>query len=107
MCRTLTIGLRRLRGDADARMRLEREHVFVVEDDVEAIEVTRQAAHFDVSALPDDHGVIPVADERAHGLVRDVDERAGRLDDLEPQRACPRQGTLGCAMRRHHHGRSS
>ena len=86
-------------------MRLEREDVSVVEHDVEAIEIAGEAAHLDVIALPDDDDVVAVAREGRDGAVRDVDERAGGFDHRQPQGAGPRQGPLGCAVGRHHHGR--
>ena len=58
------------------------------------IQVAGQSTDLDMSALPDNHGVIAVAHERTDGLVRDVNERTGRLDDLEPERACPGESTL-------------
>ena len=95
-------GLRRLGGYADARMRLEQQHVLVVQDDVEVIKVAGQAAHFDMAALPDDHRVIAVAHKRPDRLVRDVDQRARSLHDFKSKRTRTRQGALGRAVRGHH-----
>jgi len=97
--------LRRLRCDANPGMWLQREHVGVFQHDIEVIQIPRQATHFDVAALPDNHGMVAVADERPHRLVRHVHQRARRLDHLEA--ASPRfcQSALGRAMRRHHHRR--
>ena len=64
----------------------------------------RQAAHFDVIALPDDDDVVAVAGERRDGAMGDVDERAGSFDDRQPQGARPRESALGGAVGRHHHG---
>ena len=51
-------------------MVVERQHVLLVQDHVEAIEIAGETAHFDVIALPDDHDVIPVALERRDGAMR-------------------------------------
>src|SRR6185369_8448128 len=89
--------LRRLCGNADPRVGLEPEHVVVFEDDVEAVQVAGQTAHFDVPALTDDDRVITVAHERAHRLVRDVYQRAGRFHDVEPLSPGLGQCALGYA----------
>ena len=86
-------------------MLLEREDVIVFEHDVEAIEIAGEAAHLDVVALPDDDDVVALAREGRDGAVRDVDERARGFDHRQPQGAGPREGPLGRAVGRHHHGR--
>ena len=85
-------------------MLLEREDVIVIEDDVEAIEVAGQAAHFHVIALPHNDGAVAVASESRDGAMRNADERAGGLDHRQSQGACPRKCPLGCAVGRDHHG---
>ena len=55
--------LRRLGGNADARMFLEPQHIALVQHDVEVVEVFRQSPHLHVGALADDDGVIAVAHE--------------------------------------------
>ena len=97
--------LRRLGGDADARVFLEREHVFILEYDVEAIEIAGEAAHLHVIALPDNDDVIAGAREVRHGAVRDVDERACGFDDIQSHRPSSREVALGCAVGRHHQRR--
>ena len=52
--------LRRLRGNADARMFVERQHIVLVQDDVEVVEILRQSADLYVGPLADDDRVIPV-----------------------------------------------
>ena len=79
--------LRRLGGNADARMLVERQHVLLVQHDVEVVEVFGQSAHLHVVALADDDRVIAVAHERRDRAMRDVDERTGRLDDRQAQGA--------------------
>ena len=97
--------LRRLGRHAEAWMLLEREDVIVFEHDVEAIEIAGEAAHLHVVALPDDDDVVAVAREGRDGAVRDVDERARGFDHRQPQGAGSREGPLGRAVGRHHHGR--
>jgi hypothetical protein len=97
--------LSRLRRDAEARLLGEREHVRLVEHDVESIEVAGEATNLDVVALPDDHDVVAVSGEGGHGTVCDVDERTGSLDDRQSQRSRARQRPPRRAVRRHHHGR--
>ena len=53
--------LRGLCGDADAWMGVERQHIGLVEDDIEIVQIFGQAAHLDVAALADDDGMIAVA----------------------------------------------
>src|SRR5688572_33070815 len=76
-----------LGGDADPWMLLEREDVSVFEDDVEAIEIARKAAHFHMVALPDNHDVVALAREGRDGAMRDVDERTRRFDHRQAQGA--------------------
>ena len=101
----LLYRLRRLGRHAEAWMLLEREDVIVFEHDVEAIEIAGEAAHLHVVALPDDDDVVALAREGRDGAVRDVDERARGFDHRQPQGAGPREGPLGRAVGRHHHGR--
>ena len=86
-------------------MLLERGDVSVVEHDVEAIEVAGEAAHLDVVALPDDDDMVALAHEGSDGPVRDVDERARRLDHGQSKGAGPREGPLGRAVGGHHQRR--
>ena len=63
-CRTLSIGCvvcaaMPMRGCA-----LERQHIVLVQHDVEVVEIFGQPAHLDVGALADDDRVIAVAHER-------------------------------------------
>ena len=53
-------------------------------------------------APPDDHRVIAIAQERLDRPVRDVHERAGRLDDIEAAGAGTGERPFGRAVRRHH-----
>ena len=46
--------------------------------------------------------MIPIADERSDGPVRQAHERTGRLHDVQAERACGRQRPLRRAVRRHH-----
>ena len=93
-----------LRGHAETRPRRQRHHVGLIEHDVEGVEVFRESPYFDMSALPDDHGVVAVADERLDGAMRHVHERARRVHDLETERARAGHGPLRRAVRRHHDG---
>ena len=62
-------------------------------------------AHFHVIALADDHDVVARRARAQHGAVRDVDERAGGFDHVEPQGAGPRERAPGRAVGRHHQRR--
>jgi hypothetical protein len=93
----------RLRGHADAWMFVERKHVIVFEHNVEAIQIAGEAAHLDVVALTNDDDVVAVAREGGNRAVCDAYERTCRFDHIEPERAGPREGTLGRAVGRHHH----
>ena len=99
--------LRRLGGHAEAWALFERENVVIVKNDVEAIEIARQAADLDVIALPDDDDVIAVAGEGGDGLMRDGDERACGFYHREAQGAGAGDRPLGCAVRGHHQRRRS
>ena len=59
----------------------------------------------DVRALADDDRMIAIAEERLDGAMRDVDERAGCLDDLEPEGARARERPFRRAVRGDHDGR--
>jgi hypothetical protein len=99
---TLSIG-RRLSGDAHARMRRDPQHVAVVQDDVEVVEVFRQPAHLDVSALADDDRVISLGDESPDRPMCRVYERARRFNDLQAARAGTGKRPFRCTVRGHHH----
>ena len=89
--------LRRLGRHADPRMRIERKHIGLVEHDVEPIEITGQAADFNMIALPDDHHVVAVAREDLDGAMRDAHQRTGRFDHRQSQRAGTGEGSIGGA----------
>ena len=86
-------------------MLLEREHVIVLEHDVEAIEITGEAAHLDVVALADDDEVIAVAREGHDAAVRDAHERTRGFDHPQPQGAGSRERPFRRAVGGDHHGR--
>ena len=69
-----------------------------------SIEVAGQPAHLHVIALPDDHHVVAVADERRHRAMGHVDERTGGLDDVEAERASAASARCRRAVRRDHQG---
>ena len=68
-------------------MPLEPQHIALVQDDVEVVEIFGQPPHLHVIALADDDRVIAVADERRDRSMGHLHERAGRFDDLQAARA--------------------
>ena len=96
--------LRRLRGDAEARPRLQPRHVLFGRDDVEGVEVLGQPAHLHVVRRADDDRVEAVLRERRHRAMRGPDDRAGRVEDVQAAVAHGRAAPLGRAVRRDRHG---
>ena len=82
--------LSRLGRNADTRMLGQREHIALLQHDVESIQISGQPPDLYVIAPPDDHDVISVARETCDGPMRDMHERTGRLHD--PQAGGPRGG---------------
>ena len=101
----LLYGLRRLGGDSETWVLLEREDVILFEHDMEAIEVAGEAAHLHVVALADDDDVVAVARQGCDGTVRDVYEGARGFDHPQPQGPAPGESPLGRAVGSHHQGR--
>ena len=75
-------------------MRLECKDIGLVEHDVEPIEITGEAAHFHMIALPDNHHVVAIARQNLDGAMRDLDQRAGGFDHVQSSRAGLREGTI-------------
>jgi uncharacterized protein (DUF2236 family) len=97
--------LRRLSGDAEARMFLERQDVGVFEDDIETIEIVGDTADLHMIALADDDNVIAVATQGGHRAMGHVDERACRLDHFQAEPAGAFERPLRRAVRGDHDGR--
>jgi len=72
-----SIGLRRLRGDADAWMLRERQTPSSSSTTSKSSD-RRSTAHLHVVALPDNHQRGPIADECRHRLMGHVHERTRR-----------------------------
>jgi hypothetical protein len=76
-------GLCGLGGHSEARPFRQSRDILRAKDDIEGVEVFREAAHFDMIANADDDGVIAVPDELFDGEVGGVDEGAGGFDDAQ------------------------
>ena len=85
-------------------MLLERQHPLLIEHHVEVVEIAGQPAHLHVIALPDDHHVVPIADECRHRPMGHVHERTRRLHDVQAERPSAGEGPRRRTVRGDHQG---
>ena len=95
--------LGRLRGDAKTLAFSERSHVSVAQHHIVFGQVLRQTANLDMVALANDDRVIAFLLEPGHHAMREVDEWAGCLNDVQPSRPDPIHRSLRSPVRGDHH----